>query len=286
MSIAVLQRLLHNEGARRNSKRRPPCWSRELERDKAHKADGHASIFGLLRSTLGWSDAECRSRTQLARLVEAHPEVGEALFEAWSSVANVCSIARAFANPRCGEQIDGVIGTLLTEAKRMEHGDFRHLPERWQLLNDPGIAGRTRRRRCQPQRRLSDPRCQRHVGVRVGHVRCRPQPGGVRSLRRGRVRGRLGSDCGDSRRPACPALMPRTAAQRAADAMTAIFQRAAAAAPGSKQPKPVGVVHVDWQTFSDWMVEAGLFPERTRRPVRRSRRRWSRNCGARPATGH
>ncbi len=61
---------------------------------------------------------------------------------------------------------------------------------------------------------------------------------------------------------ACPALMPRTAAQRAADAVTAIFQKAAATPPGSKQPKPVGVVHVDWHTYQGWMVEAGLFPER------------------------
>jgi hypothetical protein len=43
--------------------------------------------------------------------------------------------------------------------------------------------------------------------------------------------------------------------------VTAIFQRAAATAPGAKPPKPVGVVHVDWQTYRDWMVEAGLFPE-------------------------
>ena len=56
--------------------------------------------------------------------------------------------------------------------------------------------------------------------------------------------------------------MPRTAAQRAADAVTAIFQKAAAAPPGSKQPKPVGVVHVDWHTYQGWMIEAGLFPER------------------------
>ncbi len=94
------------------------------------------------------------------------------MFEAWSSVANLCSIARAFANPRCGDQIDGVIGTFLTEAKRMEHGDFRHLPERWQLLNDPGTraehadADANRNADCPIlDAKLCDPRCQGHVGV-------------------------------------------------------------------------------------------------------------------------
>ena len=48
-----------------HSKRETAVLVARLERDKAHMADGHTSIFGLLRSALGWSDAECRSRTQL-----------------------------------------------------------------------------------------------------------------------------------------------------------------------------------------------------------------------------
>ncbi len=184
------------------------------------------------------------------------------MFEAWSSVANLCSIARAFANPRCGDQIDGVIGTFLTEAKRMEHGDFRHLPERWQLLNDPGTRA---------EHADADANRNAHFPIvdAKGMLVCE---WATFDAARNRevfdhfVEAEFEADWAATVAPhgdrACPALMPRTAAQRAADAMTAIFQRAAAAAPGSKQPKPVGVVHVDWQTFSDWMVEAGLFPER------------------------
>jgi hypothetical protein len=86
------------------------------ERRKAYRRDGHASMWGLLRASLGWSNAECRDRTQLARLIEAHPEVGESLYETWIPVANAEAIARAFANPRCGDQIGDVLGTLLTNA--------------------------------------------------------------------------------------------------------------------------------------------------------------------------
>ena len=102
-----------------------------------------------------------------------------------------------------------------------------------------------------------------------GELRHRSQPGGVRPLPRGRVRSRLDGNGRDSRRPASPSLMPRTQAQRAADAVTAIFQRAAAAPPGSKRPNRWATCMSTGTPSSDWMIEHGLFPERAvdlRRP--------------------
>ena len=144
----------------------------------------------------------------------------------------------------------------------MEHGDFRHLPERWQLLNDPGTRA---------EHADADANRNAHFPIldTKGTLVCQWATFDAarnREVFDHYVEAEFEADWaatvatyGDQ---ACPALMPRTAAQRAADAMTAIFQRAAAAAPSSKQPKSVGVVHVDWHTFSDWMIEAGLFPER------------------------
>ncbi len=56
--------------------------------------------------------------------------------------------------------------------------------------------------------------------------------------------------------------MPRTDAQRRADALTAIFARAVASPPGSKLAEPVVNILVDHHTWSDLMTLAGLFPER------------------------
>ena len=60
---------------------------------------------------------------------------------------------------------------------------------------------------------------------------------------------------------ASTALMPRTDAQRRADALTAIFTRAASTAPGSRAPEPVVNILVDHHTWTDMMTLAGLFPE-------------------------
>ncbi len=257
-----LRRLRENEARARFDEAERAVLLAELETDGSHKADGHASMYGLLRSALGWSDGECRTHMQIARLVDAYADAGEALFEAWASVANIASIARAFANPRCGEAIDSVIGNMLTEAGRLEHADFRRIPERWQLLHDPG----TRTQHADAHERRGA-----HFGIAGPKGSFAVEWGALDAARNREVYDKFCEaefeadwawtveQFGDQ---ACPALMPRTAAQRAADAVTAIFQKAAAAPPGSKQPKSVGVVHVDWDTYQGWMIEAGLFPER------------------------
>jgi hypothetical protein len=259
---AQLRRLRENEARARFDEAERAVLLAQLEADATYKADGHASMYGLLRSALGWSDGECRTHMQIARLVDAYPDAGEALFEAWASIANIASIARAFANPRCGEAIDPAIGNMLTEAARLEHADFRHIPERWQLLNDPGTSS---------EHSDADDNRSSHFGLAGGKGTLGCEWGALDAARNREVYDKFCEaefeadwawtveQYGDK---ASTALMPRTAAQRAADAVTAIFQRAAATARGAKPPKPVGVVHVDWQTYRDWMVEAGLFPER------------------------
>ena len=130
----TLQRVAEIEARRRVDAAQEAVALAKLERVKAYQRDGHASMHGVLRSRLGWSEGECRQRMQIARLVAEHRGVGEVLFEAQASLANVAAIARAHANPRCGDRIGEVLGTLLTEACRMEHDDFRRLPARWELL--------------------------------------------------------------------------------------------------------------------------------------------------------
>src|SRR5262249_41268470 len=61
-------------------------------------------------------------------------------------------------------------------------------------------------------------------------------------------------------------VLARSDDQRFADAVTASFQRAAAAPPGSKLPRPVGNVHLDWHSFCELMTERGLFPQRNLDP--------------------
>ena len=56
--------------------------------------------------------------------------------------------------------------------------------------------------------------------------------------------------------------MPRTDAQRRADALTAIFARLPPPRRARSTPEPIVNIIVDHNTWSDMMALAGLFPER------------------------
>lgn len=234
-----------------------------LDEAKVYRQDGHASMHGLLRSSLGWSEAECRSRMQLARLVKQFPETGECLHETMAPVANISAIARAHANPRCGVRIGEVIGTMLTEACRMEHHDFRLIPERWEMLADLDGAHK--------DRELSHDKRNAQVNTWQGITTCDAQWGNIDGAGNQEIFDRFveaefladweatTAKYGDK---ASKSLLPRTDAQRRADALTAIFDRAASAPPGSKAPEPVVNICVDYTTWCDLMALARLFPDR------------------------
>jgi len=260
---ARMRRLRENEARRRALEADDALLLASLERDKAYQADGHASMYGMLRSKLGWSERECRMHMQIARLIEAVPSAGDALFEAWAPVANLATVARLYAKPRCREQLERTIGSLLRDAERMEHDNFKREAQRWQLNHDP-VA----------QRKHCKAHANRGAGFRIGkHT-------GALNARWSSYDAARNREVFDRHYDAefeadwaktvelygeqtSAALMPRTAVQRAADVITAIFQRAASTPAGSKPPKPVGNIHIDWHTFCDLMVERDLFPERS-----------------------
>jgi hypothetical protein len=237
----------------------------ESDERKRHAVDGHATIWGLLRAELGWSDGECRTRMRIARLVDTFPDVGDSLYEAQVPVAHVAEIARAHSNPRCGDRIEEVIGHLVNEAARFEHRDFRVIVQRWELLAD--IDGAHRDREESQGRRHASFNIVDGVGELVA------QFGDVASVQIQEIFERfrdaeLLTDWEECQRlhgdDACPALMARTNAQRAADAVLAVFQAAASAAVGAQPAEPVVNLVIDQATFVDMLTELELLPERFR----------------------
>lgn len=260
---ALLARLRELEGRRRELEAETAVVLAELDDRQAHRVDGHASMWGLLRVVCGWSDRECRERMQLARLLARFPDAAETLHTAQASVANVVEIARAHANPRCGDEIDAVIGTLLTAATRLEHDDLKAAVRVWERTADVDGAHR--------DTETTHANRNAHVVVWDGVGHAAAQWGEIDGLANQEVFDRFVQTewqadwdetvarHGDA---ACEALMPRTDAQRRADAMTRVFAAAASTAPGSRLAEPVVAVHVDWHTFSDVMTELELFPDR------------------------
>jgi hypothetical protein len=259
----VLRELRVAEAERRRAEARQAALLARAEQRKLFERDRHASMAGLLRASLGWSQAEVVSRMRVARLVQQHPEAGEALLDTSAPVANIAAIGRGFANPRCGDQIEGVLGILLGEAGRLEHADFRRLVERWETITDADGAHR--------DRELSHENRNAHLTVwdRVGQLDAQwGQADGLsnQAIFEQFLQAEFEADWAIAKQQhgqlVCKALLPRTDAQRRADAVTRIFERAASTPPGSRAPKPVTAIHVDFQTWRDLMVEAQFLPER------------------------
>jgi hypothetical protein len=267
---ALVARLRVLEGRRREVEAETAVLLAELERRKTYRSDAHASMWGLLRSTVGWSDRECRERMRLAHLIERFADAGEALFDAQVSVANLVEVARAGANPRCGDGIDVVVGTLLNAAARLEFDDLKVVVRTWERTADADGAHR--------DAEASHVNRNAHVVVWDGVGHAAAQWGELDGLANREIfdqyvaaEWRTDWDATVERHgdAACTELMPRSDAQRRADAMTRIFADAAATAPGAKPPEPVVNIHLDHATFTDLMVEAELFPEHVTDPFER-----------------
>jgi hypothetical protein len=241
----------------------------ERERRSSGRADGFRSTVAWARGVLFWSNAECRARMQLVRLIEAFPEVGEALLDGSIPVANADAIARGWANPRVRERFGEFIGEFLNQAERREHDDFKLFVERYVMLADVDGAHRDRE--------------QIHENRKADFVEFQGQGTLVaqwgdadtainQPIFETFVQAEWDADWawtveqyGDD---ATVAQMPRTNAQRRADALSAIMRRAAGAPKGASGagPKVVANVHIDWQNFQDLLAWAGLFPDRVRDP--------------------
>lgn len=258
---AVIARLRSVEQRRRELEAEQAAVLAEVERRRLHANDAHATMWGLLRSSLGWSTGECRSRMRVARLVATFPDVGEWLADGRVPVAHVTEIARGFANPRCGDRIGDVIGTLVHAATRLEYDEMHVLVRRWETLADTDGAHR--------EFEAGDAARTAHAGVfdGVGHLAARfgAADGAeiveiVERFHDAEVladweaaRELHGDDAG-------AATLPRTDAQRRADAVLAIFRTAAGAPPGTRLPEPTLVVLADHLTFEDALASVGLFP--------------------------
>ena len=217
---------------------------------------------GWLRATVRWSNQDCRRRLQTARLVAADLEVGARLRAGEVGVGQVEELARAHANPRCGEQLVGEAArTLLDHAGTMSFEDFRLCVRRWELLTD--VDGAHRDAEVAVERRSATVVAfdgVLHLAARGGAVHAASM---IEVLRRfcdaefatdgAWLRERFGDN-------APQGLMPRSDAQRRFDALLAIFEAAAVAPIDGQVPEPVVNIVVDQVTFETHLARRRLIP--------------------------
>jgi hypothetical protein len=262
LGLAALDAELHAiEDARRVLAAREAKALALADTHRLHATDSHASMWGYLRADLGWSIGECRRRMRLARLVAEFPEVGERLDAGVMPVAAADEIARAHANPRCGDRLGDVIGELLTAAAAVEHDDMRTLVARWITLADTDGAHR--------DAEANHERRNAHVDVFAGSGSINAQLGALDGAEAIEifdhfVDAELRTDWDAAKQlygdDVAKSQLARTNAQRRADALMAIFRTAAAAPSDARGRPPVLNVLIDIGTLADHLVELEILP--------------------------
>ena len=235
-----------------------------VDRRELFSEDGHASVRGWVKASIRVSDATVTERVRTARLCRAVPQCHRELAAGRLGVDQVRVLARAHANPRCGDQLGSVIDPLLDLAETATHEVFARGVRQWERLADADGAHRDHDAAHAGRRaRMAMVGDEGFLDARMGAAQYAALKEVLDRFTQAEfdaewddLKSRLGDD-------ACPGMMDRTDGQRRADALAAIFQRAASAVPGAKDPEPVVNILVDQDVF-EAQLEAMLNGEPAR----------------------
>jgi len=233
------------------------------ERRQLHVADGHHSMNAYLRATLNCSTAEATQWRRLGRLLDTVPGVADALIDGRIGVAQAHEMARARANPRCGDELIEVRELLMEQAEDLEYDDFRTCVRRWEMLADTDGAHRERDAAAESRNASAVP-----VGAGIDLRMSGGDPVTAAELiatfnafvqaEFDRDVAARSAEFGDA---GAGEPFARTGAQRRFDALAQIFRRAANArdVDGRRANVTVNLV-VDECTHTEAMVAHGLAP--------------------------
>jgi hypothetical protein len=261
--VALVDALRDGERSRRRLEARQALIVRELDRRKVWKADGHASIRGLVNVVTNRAPWEVTALAQTGRLLDARPETASAMVDGDLGVAQAQQLAKTYAHPRCGDSYGDVADTLLTVATTLPFRDFKTVVDRFEAIADEDGANQ----RAEANHANRDAFF--HVGANGLHGEIR---GGVLAGEVAKeildrfaqvefekdwawTQEHFGAD-------ANPTLMPRTAPQRRFDAFMAILERSISTPAGGQGPEPVANIHADPTTFARVVAKVmGIEPE-------------------------
>lgn len=206
-----------------------------------HTADGQASIRSWAMAITNWAPAEASTRLRTARALRTLPAVHAALAEGHLGVAQAHRFGRLHANPRVRELLPESEAVLLDAAVQLPHDDFVIVTQHWTQLADPD--GTEQRAQAAHEQRRAD-----IVDVgdeTVVHATCGTTRGAViRAVHQAFCDLEFQADT-QAAGPGNP--LPRTDAQRRADAFFAMCQAAAAGGAGGTLDITVNYV-IDHET--------------------------------------
>jgi hypothetical protein len=216
--------------------------------------DGHRSVRGWCQATVSWSGADTTHRLRTAELLGDCGAVELALRHGAVGVAQVRELARARANPRCGDAMVVVEELLLADGQHLPFDEFRDQVRGWIELADADGSHRDHELAHDNRRASLEP-------VEDGYL-LRGEGGAAQGATMKEIFDafcdtEFKADCDEARRrlgiepdtSLSPADLSRTAAQRRWDALVAIFVAAATNPDAGTSAEPVVDIVVDQTTF-------------------------------------
>jgi hypothetical protein len=235
----------------------------EAERSDAYRDDGCITLGSWARCHVLWSKHEATTRLRELDLVRLCPEVATALESGRLGVAQAAELARARANPRCGDEIAEHITQLLQWATELDFGGFRTVVRRWEQLADVDGAHQdheaAHRGRRASLNRVDDTF---HLRAQFGVI----QGTAMEKILEAFVEAEWQADWDAAKAEhgddATTNMVARSQSQRRADALFAIFQ-AAVSGDGRAITDPLVHLVCDLATFEDHVASqtGGHVPE-------------------------
>ncbi|MEO1057491.1 MAG: DUF222 domain-containing protein [Actinomycetota bacterium] len=121
---------------RREVEARMAAIVRESERRSLPAEDGHRSVTAWVRAHTNCARTEAARLRRLAQAADSVPGLGDALFEGHIGGGQADELARARANPRCGDQLADSAEMLLDHAEHLSFEELRTVVKRWETLAD------------------------------------------------------------------------------------------------------------------------------------------------------
>lgn len=249
------------------------------ERTDAFRHDGHGTLTGWVRSLIKWSPTEASARTRTAVAAQQYPALIERLRAGSLGVAQARRLAGLHANRRVRDELPIVFDTLADIAGALPYEDFNTAVLRWEQLADADGAHRhadmVHDGRDASVHPVGDTvYIDAHVGTAQGAVIMEVFERYIEAELRHDLEARdaMGLTTGSD--------LPRTAAQRRADALHAIF--CSAAVGSSPAPEPVVNILIDADTYEtalNALSNEERLPSLARRPDDVHRRRCETTSG-------
>jgi hypothetical protein len=233
------------------------------DRRELFREDGHASVRGWIKASTRVSDHTVTQRVRTAKLCTGLPQCHAALAAGEVGVDQVRELARTHANPRCGGALGSVIDRLLDLSGQAPHEGFVRALRQWERLADADGAHRdSEAAHAARSARMALVGDEGYLDARMGAVQFAQMKEVFDRFTQAEfdaewdeLRHQFGDD-------PCPGMLERTEGQRRADALAAIFARAAVADPAAKDPEPVVDIVIDQAVY-----EAHLEATVTSQPV-------------------